>query len=790
MIYKYPDLPTKLIKDIPKAKKPRGNPGRKKRPTYLNVVCAFDIETTALRKIKQSIMYIWQYQIGPEITIIGRTWDDFLALLGDLARIHPDVKYLTFVHNLSYEFVWLSGIWNFAPEDVFCTGPRQILRADMGPFEFRCSYRLTNMSLLQFTRQMKVRHRKLSGERYDYSKIRYPWTRLSDYELSYCVNDVVGLVEGIIQLMINEDVDFYSMPLTSTGFVRKDIKESMKTFNWVTMRRLLPPYSVHKKLKEAFRGGNTHANRHIVGQLMHDVQSYDMTSAYPSAQINKQFPMGKWYEADPKKLTLDYLNDLINRRHKAVLVEVAFSGIYLKDERWPVPYLSYDKCRHVLPYLDENGDSVSYDNGRILSARYLETTLTDIDLKIVLSEYKCQKMEIKYLAFSTYGRLPGQYREVVLDYFIKKNTLKGDKSQEWLYGKAKNRLNAVYGCSVMDPLQLAYIYDNDDQDLDIPFSLDTKVTLSMYEKIRDYLPASVRAEIERTLADDQCNINLVKYRDRMSKESYDKVNDIVNEDLYEKSCRYAYQSYAWGVWVTSYCRERLEAACRLVFDEGEKQKARGERIKTIFCYCDTDSVKFVGPCDFEQINKEYREETIKNGGFATDPKGNTHYLGVFEYEGMAADWITWGSKKYVYRMEKNQKIEKKTREYNGRTIEYTVGPELNTVAGAGDIWHITIAGVNKTEGARELERRGGVESLLAKEDGRPHFIFHDAGGTEAIYNDSPEVREYHVRGKKILITRNLYLEKHSYTLSITPSFLEIILHPDLWRKLLDARPAV
>ena len=179
-------------------------------------------------------------------------------------------------------------------------------------------------------------------------------------------------------------------------------------------------------------------------------------------------------------------------------------------------------------------------------------------------------------------------------------------------------------------------------------------------------------------------------------------------------------------------------------------------------------MKFIGPCDFEQLNQEYREESKKHNGYAVDPKGKEHYLGVYEYEGEAADWITWGAKKYVYRIDS----------------------DLQTVAGAGDIWHITIAGVSKKEGARELERKGGVESLLAKEDGKPYFVFKDSGGTEAIYNDFPEITEYTVKGKKIPITRNLYLEKHPYTLSITDSFLDIIYHPDLWRDLLDALPEV
>lgn len=171
MIYYAPEIPYDLIKDLPNAPRPRGNQGKyKKEKKYKAVICAFDIETTAIRKIKQSVMYVWQFQIGTEITIVGRTWEQFLDMTEKIQRILKDTRLLTFVHNLSYEFCWLAGIWHFAPEDVFCPEPRSILYCDMGPYEFRCSYRLSNMSLQEFTTQMKAPHRKLSGEKFDYSK--------------------------------------------------------------------------------------------------------------------------------------------------------------------------------------------------------------------------------------------------------------------------------------------------------------------------------------------------------------------------------------------------------------------------------------------------------------------------------------------------------------------------------------------------------------------------------------------------------------------------------------------
>ncbi len=72
---------------------PRGNPhGRKKNKRYCNAVCAFDIETSTLPDLEQAIMYIWQFQLDETVTIIGRTWDEFLEFLRNVKEaIRPKV---------------------------------------------------------------------------------------------------------------------------------------------------------------------------------------------------------------------------------------------------------------------------------------------------------------------------------------------------------------------------------------------------------------------------------------------------------------------------------------------------------------------------------------------------------------------------------------------------------------------------------------------------------------------------------------------------------------------------
>ena len=232
------DFDPSIFRKYGLVKKPRGNPYKKDRTNYLDCICAFDIESTNLPDIKQAIMYIWQFQVDMDYTIIGRSWQSFLEMLKKIKQELGETKLPIFVHNLSYEWEFLSGIYKFESDEVFCMDDRKILRCSMfGNFEFRCSYLLTNMSLAMFTKRMGVEDSKLSG--FDYKKLRFPDTKLSDFELQYCINDVLGLVEALKRKMENDGDTIYTMPLTSTGYVRKEAKKEMDKFNHQQLRDML-----------------------------------------------------------------------------------------------------------------------------------------------------------------------------------------------------------------------------------------------------------------------------------------------------------------------------------------------------------------------------------------------------------------------------------------------------------------------------------------------------------------------------------------------------------------------
>ena len=99
----------------------RGNRAGRKKETYIDVVCSFDIETSLLHigDDDHAIMYIWMFDINAEYQIIGRTWDEYKRLTNLINDFCGDrLKIDAYVHNLSYEFAFLQGIYKFNKEDI------------------------------------------------------------------------------------------------------------------------------------------------------------------------------------------------------------------------------------------------------------------------------------------------------------------------------------------------------------------------------------------------------------------------------------------------------------------------------------------------------------------------------------------------------------------------------------------------------------------------------------------------------------------------------------------------
>ena len=577
------------------------------------------------------------------------------------------------IHNAAYEFTFISGLYPFSDEECFFRDARKPIYFRMfEAFEFRCSYIQTNLSLKALTKQAGVKM-KLSGQKFDYNKVRFPWTTLTDYEEEYTTTDVQSLVNAMKWRVHKGGDSLLTVPLTSTGYVRRECKASLKD-RYLQITELKPYKGengarIYRLLRACFRGGNTHANRYHVGKICNDVYSYDIASSYPTQQLTKKFPMKpfKWLDGD---MSIDRICMFIGLGY-AVVGEYHFINIQLRNPREPIPYISLSRCEAT---------DFKIDNGRILKAGYLEISLTEIDLEIIMDTYTFDKVEIVKAMVAQKDYLPGEYRAVIQDYYNKKTALKGDDTEEgkYMYMKSKNMLNSVYGMSATDPIHQEIKYNNGDY-------------------IRSGYESMTAEEIEKSL----------------------------------KGAAFPYQ---WGVYTTAYARKQLQDAIKLC----------GDRI----VYCDTDSVKTIGPIPLDDMNRLRMKMAISNNAFSADQRGENHYMGVFELEGVYDRFVTCGAKRYAY--EQDDKI------------------------------HVTVSGVCKHTNP-ETGIPYAVEELGCLENFKEGFIWHQAAGTTSIYNDDDDFDYTDPEsGRTVHIIKNVAIIPRTYEMSFAKDYRRLLKEIDLY----------
>lgn len=465
------------------------------RAVYVDKIGTFDIETTSVTRsvlekdgseeyqkdvADYAYMYVWTACIDG-VEVYGRTFEQFLTLIAklrDYYNLSSNRRFVIYVHNLSFEYAFLNGYAHI--DNLFATGSRKVLYMRLiEGIELRCSYRLTNMSLDNYLRKTPgVRHLKGVGD-LDYGKIRTADTPLTEDEWGYCVNDTLGLWEALTITMRRDKDNVVTIPATSTGYVRRDMRKSiMQARAKELIKKLAPTKEIYKMLKEAQRGGDTHCNMTKAGKIAADVRSYDATSEYPSVQMLYKFPVNSFKKV---KVTRSIFKQLTGR---PFLMRIALTNVMMQPHKYD-PYLSISKVR--------NEKGVHNDNGRIWSADCLETTITDVDWDIIKDTYefdKCYVLGDVYASY--YDYLPKYVTDVIMDYFrgktlnkIKiKKTLPGTQEREdaeYDTQKSKNKLNAIYGMSATDPIHKVYKVNaegewyEDDPDCDFDKSVSNAV---------------------------------------------------------------------------------------------------------------------------------------------------------------------------------------------------------------------------------------------------------------------------------------------------------------------------
>ena len=513
-----------------------------KHKMYQRHPMTFDIETSKIPTDDeghyQAFMYIWQVCIEGNV-VFGRRWEElqeFMQNVVNAYKLSEEERVVVYVHNLSFEFQFIQDFFNFT--DVFAMASRSILTAKTAHIEFRCSYKLSNMSLAKFIENTPNTIHYKGVDDLDYATVRTPDTPLTEVEYGYCFNDVKGLYECVMELLKEDNIA--TIPLTSTGYVRRDCRNAMnknKNNRKMFLRSRLTLLQ-YKLLRECFRGGNTASDRYLTNLILKIVGSYDLSSSYPFQMIAREYPLGKWnYGVIPDIKTLEEYNS-----RYCTIARYTFKNIHLRDEK-PIPYIPQSKCLAL-------GDDREIYNGRILHSDFLTISMTNIDFDIVREQYEYDEIAVEEFHYSRKGLLPKELRDTIMYYFEKKSELKGDEEHYYEYMKSKNKLNSIYGMTVTNILNTEIEYHDGEYTEKKMTEEEMQEALDKYYKNhRSFLNYSwgvfVTAYARRELEDGlniagldtiYCDTDSVKFIGNHDKE-FEEYNERLNKECEEKGIR-------------------------------------------------------------------------------------------------------------------------------------------------------------------------------------------------------------------------------------------------------------
>ena len=569
-----------------------------KRKFYDTNIYTFDIETSSYyvldnkvypaikydklcdkdkkRCSKRSHMYIWMFGIN-DIVYFGRTWDELKLFLKRLDDHISDLKYV-FIHNLAFEFQYLKS--NFHFDDVSARKSHKVIIAIMRDYNIilKCSYMMSNVALKYLPKMFQLPVEKKVGD-LDYDLIRNPNTPLSEKELGYCEYDCLVLYHYILkELEVYEDVKH--IPSTNTGKVRRELQEITRTnfkYKRKVYRAINTDPHIYNLLFDAFLGGYTHANWIYADEVLKNVDSYDISSSYPYVLATQKYPNSEF-----RKCSITKREQMSKRL--CYLIVVRFKNVKC---RYNNNFISSSKCRNLR--------GAKYDNGRVISAKEFEMTLTDIDFYFYLDTYDLE-YEILECYYACKSFLPKDLIEFILDKYVGKTKLKGVEGREMEYGRIKGMYNSIYGMSVTNNIRDDVIYD-DNTGLwsEVPLENEKIVEMLKSEKKKSFL------------------------------------------------------SFAYGVWVTAYARDNLLR--RVIANDNYVVYCDTDSCKLVEGYDKNVFLDYNKSVE-EKINFVCSVLKLDVNKYApTDIKGRPHMMGLFEKECNYEEFITQGAKKYAYKID-------------------------------------------------------------------------------------------------------------------------------------------
>ena len=453
-------------------------------------------------------------------------------------KLKPNSKFkkrvICYIHNASYDLSYLIPYLMQLPNydernEGIIEGPNKILSFIRGAIEFRCSLRLSGCSLAKWSEEMQIEHKKLIGL-YDYYKVLYPDSELSENEQDYDKIDVIAMKECLSKLMSYYRDSLVTIPFTSTGYIRRTLRDSCRKDKYYRKNYFLNNKlnaELFEMILRAYAGGYTHNNRYFKDRLVRVNKSYkydlrddnspvidvkrirhgDFRSHYPTQMRANQVPLGKpqlIYDCsvhDFKKPIEEIIEDY-PKFYSVVMIRIY--KVELKDEKISMPFMQRSKCYY------SQFDFCRTDNGRIIAAEGDFITYVDnLTLAILAAQYKLNSSDYDVLKVYRMKMidLPDCISSVIDKYFVGKSEwkIKANELKEQ-YGKfdertlnavfemnqCKKMINAIYGCCSMSPLRKKFtIGENFDFPMIESFNTEEEIEEGLkdyYKKYNNFLP--------------------------------------------------------------------------------------------------------------------------------------------------------------------------------------------------------------------------------------------------------------------------------------------------------------
>lgn len=638
----------------------------KVHPEYYNM--ASDTVQNKYGKVEPyAIMYNWQFCVESGRTdfkeaksevehqvIMGRTWDELLAFLSVLtkgiefcsenrreASNYKRINAYVYVHNLGFEFAFIRNIFEGIMSKcgknlrVFARDRRNPMRFIV-PLNgvnliFMDSMCLVNKSLENWGKDENLEVQKIKEPDDFYMPIRTPNTKLTDEELNYASNDVETMYYGMRRFR-GRFIYMHNIPITQTGIIRRRIRAEVSCVNkdWVrTCQEIERNMTVDllKKLYDCFAGGWVHSNQFKTNKLL-GINNYnvpvtcvDIRSSYPAVMTMFTVPTGSFVRCSMDDIRTIMQQNPVNRNRRFFIKFKAYNVKAATDNTfWSISHIE-DASSHKVDD-DDDGD---VDDGNLVSADYIVTTMTDLDFEIFCKAYRYSNIEFieGYTAEASY--FPKELIKFILKQYKNKTSLKGLKDKKSKYSEAKIIIDSIYGDFVLKRVADKPVFVGDFND---------KKLLELRKN--GYIPMDVDIN---TIND---NIKNGWLKIPFTDGSFQKLQqELLSDDT-------LYKNFQCGCWVSAAARYNLWSVI-LKLDKN-------------VIYGDTDSIK--GQFNSEQLEviNEYNNE-VRNRYKAVveyfnddeitiddfEPKtqaGTVKELGFFDFEEPCVYFKTLGSKCY------------------------------------------------------------------------------------------------------------------------------------------------